>query len=159
MQVGIFEKDNRIGRIRVFFLLTAFSVFATGVLIYSLFRNADLVIYKLLKKPDFLIGLYLHFPVGNCLIDFAVYSVPDGLWLLSCILCLRALWLENTEVCGLYVFITCIVAAIFEVCQMFNVLPGTFDIFDLCAMGLAAFGEGVFYTSFLRRRIPYAYQS
>jgi hypothetical protein len=50
----------------------------------------------------------------------------------------------------LYIFIIRIGAMGFELFQMFGILSGTFDIFDLCAMVLAACGEGVFYTKFGR---------
>jgi hypothetical protein len=140
-------------------LCAAVGVLAVGVALYALFRNADLLVYAVFGKPDFVRGIYRQFPKGNRLIDFAVYSAPDGLWLASCLLCLRALWLENSKTCGVYMRAACVAAVGFELLQLCGALPGTFDVLDLLAMVLAAFGEGVFYTNFLRRRIRYAYQS
>jgi hypothetical protein len=140
-------------------IFAAFGVFFMGIIMYAFFRAPQLLVYNLTGKPGFLDGLYHPLPKDSWLLNFAVYSIPDGFWLLSCILCLRALWLENARACGLYIRMTWVLAMLFELCQLPGLIPGTFDLLDLCAMGLAAFGEGIFYISVLQRRIGYAYQS
>jgi hypothetical protein len=139
-------------------MFLAFTALIGGLLLYALFRNSDVLAYKILGKPIFLNGLYRTVPQKNYFYDFVVYSLPDGLWLLSGVLFIRCLWLEDTMTSSIYIFVICLCALVLEMCQMFHLFPGTFDILDLCAMALAVFGESVFYTNIFVRRIRYAYQ-
>jgi hypothetical protein len=143
-------------RLKIMFI--AFISLMVGILIYVFFRNNDVLAYRMLGKPIFLNELYRNVSQEIWFFDFIVYSLPDGLWLLSGILFIRALWLENTKTGNIYILAICVCAFVLEICQMFHLLFGTFDVLDICAMVLAVFGEGVFYKCYFSRRIRYAYQ-
>ncbi|MDR1787888.1 MAG: hypothetical protein LBR16_05495 [Treponema sp.] len=114
--------------------------------------------FSLVGTPAFLAEFYTPAAGGSALAAFCIYSLPDGLWLLSCILCIRALWLENPATATHYLYAVYVAALLLELLQYFHIIPGTFDFWDLFAMGFFAFVEGVVYM-FLQRRIRYAYQS
>jgi hypothetical protein len=140
---------------RIFLLIGAFAALLAGMLIYVLFRHSNLLVYKIAGKPSFLEKIY-HHPAQNRLMNILAYNIPDALWLLSGILFIRALWLDQDKKSGIYILIFCFLAILWELLQFFGILPGTFDVLDLLAMVSAAFGERVFYTYFVKRRINYA---
>jgi hypothetical protein len=144
-----------IPRIGIFF--AACVSLLSGVLIYALFRDSGLLIFTLTGKIPLWERLYRgrvnHAPLFNML----VYNVPDGLWLLSGIWCIRAVWLEQKTKAAVYIFLFCSLAMLLELLQFFSVIPGTFDVLDIITMVLTAFGESVVYTNFVQRRINYEY--
>ncbi|MDR2739415.1 MAG: hypothetical protein LBB68_06255, partial [Treponema sp.] len=76
--------------------------------------------------------------------------------LLSGILWLRALWPEPGIQGGVYIFIFCFLAILLEALQYLHAIPGTFDAADILTMLVTAFGESLWYTQFIHRRIRYA---
>ncbi|WP_244283448.1 hypothetical protein [Flavobacterium hercynium] len=68
---------------------------------------------------------------GN-LPDFILYSLPDGLWMFSYISLVLYLWKNEVRYENLFwIFIIPLIAIISELGQLFNIIPGTFDIIDL----------------------------
>jgi hypothetical protein len=124
----------------LFFLLT-------GMLVYFLFRNVDMLLF------DWFSGLKvfnrLYFPVdtkGNVVLSVLIYSVPDGLWLLSGILFIRAVWWGSRKISDVYALVFCLIAVLFEMFQLFEKIPGTFDMFDLILLVSIAFIEGLIFS-------------
>jgi hypothetical protein len=141
---------------RIALLCAACVSLLAGVLIYALFRNANLLVFALTGKIPLWEQLYRRGASGGLFFNILVYNAPDGLWLLSGILYIRALWLEQKTKARVYIFSLCFLALLFELLQCFGVMPGTFDVLDLIVMVLTAFGESVCYKHFMQRRFSYA---
>lgn len=74
--------------------------------------------------------------VRNSLYDIQIpmiikYCIPDGLWTLSYILLMDAIWSPNIKRQVLFCGIIPIVGGISEILQYFSVVKGTFDVVDL----------------------------
>ena len=67
-----------------------------------------------------------HFP------NWFLYSLPDGLWLFSYLSVLLAVWDNVISKHNIHWLLLVPMIAIFsEIGQLFEIVPGTFDIFDL----------------------------
>jgi len=107
-----------------------------GGLIYILFRTENLV-YNNWIQVDFSYFYVLNnIKYGGQLYDFLpvwfVYSLPDGLWIFSLNSFIILLW--NREVTlSLFVWLLAIIllAMCHELLQKFNIIRGTFDIYDM----------------------------
>ena len=82
-----------------------------------------------------------------------LFSLPDGLWFLSGLLFIRALWLTNAQWRNLYFGIFAAAAFVLEIGQNFSLMPGTFDALDILFMGIFAFMESVIFNLFVKRRM------
>jgi hypothetical protein len=129
---------------------------ALALLLYALFRNTNVLVFSVLGKPAVLERLSRRYAGDNPLGYILVYNVPGSLWLLSGILCLRALWLDQGAKGAAYVRVFWALALLCEALQWFDRVPGTFDPLDLSALALAALGKGASYTYFIQRRIKHA---
>ena len=105
-----------------------------GCLIYLLFRSKTLYIYLWCKS----LGLSalidkLRFAVLDWSVpDFIKYSLPDGLYCAAYLFIMDAIWHdEKNKVKYLLISIVPIITITSEMLQIFNVVPGTFDIMDL----------------------------
>jgi len=125
----------------VFFLLFAFTL-TSGFLIYFFFRNENLLVYKWLEflPANNNVIIFSH---PSFLTDFFCYNLPDGLWLLSCLLFLRAVWYKTPKYFLIYKLCFLIIAFLFEISQVFDCIAGTFDVFDLITMGSVALLESI----------------
>ncbi|MDR2080154.1 MAG: hypothetical protein LBP74_10595 [Treponema sp.] len=142
----------RIGRIRIRLLCAAVVFLLAGVLIYAFFRKSGLLIFHVTGKIPLWENLprrYAGRPWGNVL----CYNVPGGLWLLSGVLCIRTLWLGPGTRGDVYVSLFCALAVLLEALQYVRILPGTFDPADMFVLAATAFGERLWYTHFIYRRI------
>jgi hypothetical protein len=130
-------------------LLAIISLFA-GLVLYALFRNAHFIAYNWVGMPNVVHTAVLQHknPLGTIL----VYSVPDGLWLLSGIFLIRAVWCTNQKWCARYVRCFCAIGLLWEFLQAKGVTPGTFDVWDVTLLSAAAIIEGIVYTYGIKRR-------
>lgn len=107
-----------------------------GGLIYLLFRSEQHV----------LVRMTLNSFLGNVLAsvrtqtltwvisDWIIFSLPDGLWLLSYILTMKFIWKDNfNEVGFIFISIMPISALLLEFLQIIHICPGTFDFLDIVA--------------------------
>jgi hypothetical protein len=126
----------------------------SGIAIYVLFRNANMLLFEWFFKPAWLDAFYIPLDTkGNVVLSFLIYNVPDGLWLLSGILFMRALWWKNEKWRKVYVIVFCLIAILFEIVQLFDNAPGTFDIVDLVLLVSIAFVEGIMFKRFISRSL------
>ena len=135
--------SRRAGRY-VYFLLSAF-VLTAGVLLYYFLRNNNILIYQwfaILPKNNAIIP----FSHSSFLTDFLRYNLPDGLWLLSGLLFLRAVWHETPQTFLIYKLCFLVIAFLFELSQIADGITGTFDVFDLVTMGSIAVLDSVAHT-------------
>jgi glycopeptide antibiotics resistance protein len=74
------------------------------------------------------------------------------LWFVSGILLLRFIWFYRFKEQKVYVACFYGIGTIFEISQLSEKIPGTFDFLDLLFMGIGAFVEGLLYNIFVKRR-------
>jgi hypothetical protein len=142
----------KIQKIRYYYGFLSLLALLTGIVIYLLFRDvSSFLLFEWIKKPAF-IGSTLIELKPSVFFNILKFNVPDMLWFLSGILLLRFIWFDNQKIQNTYIFCFYGFAAIFETSQLFQNIPGTFDVFDLLFMGIVAFVEGLLYIKFTRRR-------
>jgi len=150
--ISVREKDGGYSectkKIRRIFLFFSFFSLVSGVLCYMLFRNSDLLINDIFGIQFINIIVLDNF----IFIDFIRYNFPDGLWMLSGILLLRSIWVNNQKTSQIYVCVFVLFAFLFETSQNFNIIPGTFDVLDLITMGIIALFEQIIYKINFRRK-------
>ncbi len=107
-----------------------------GGLIYILFRQDTLKMFSWFDNINVsaaiselrlcTVPLSGHFP------NWFLYSLPDGLWLFSYLSVLLAVWDNVISKHNIHWLLLVPMVAIFsEIGQLFEIVPGTFDIFDL----------------------------
>ena len=140
--------------LRRIYLIAAGLSFLTGTAIYILYRNANLLIWKFFLREDFWDRFAINVDLKEgILLPLFVYHGSDGLWLLSGILLIRAIWLVQEKIALLYITAFCLVAVFFEICQLLKIVPGTFDILDILTYLGVASVECIFFHLFIIRRI------
>ena len=109
-------------------LFLSFLSILTGGGVYLLFRNRALFMFYWF---GFSYKSVLEVSGGSPLTNFAVYSLPDGLWLFSCIIIIGVIW--ESVPCLFYIYsipvIVCSIAM--EFLQIKNVVHGTYDPVDV----------------------------
>ena len=134
--------DFKQGKLRYVYFLLSVLTLITGFLLYYFFRNSNTLVYKwfdfLPKNNNF-----VTFSNSSFLTNFFCYNLPDGLWVLSGLLFLRAVWHERPKTFLIYKVCFLFIAFSFEISQIFNGIAGTFDILDLLTMGSFALLEGI----------------
>ena len=111
-------------------MLTMASVaLLSGGVIYLLFRPDSLYMFKWFTALKSLKHVFVQLPHVD-LPDIMVYSLPDGLWLLSYILIIGIIWDFQTKKCIAFLALMPFFSLFHELLQWLN-LFGTFDIYDL----------------------------
>jgi hypothetical protein len=132
-----------------FYGLASLVSLVIGMGIYLLFRNTNMLLFEWIPKLEFLKNVYI--PIKKSFISsIFLYNLPDALWFLSGILLLRFVWFGNKKWQGIYIFCFYGIAVIFEISQLLNNIPGTFDLLDLLFIGITAFVEGLLYKFFFK---------
>jgi len=127
-------------------------VFIGGTAIYAFFRNINnMILFRFLPKPSFLGSLYIPIKTDSILFYMFIYNLTYGLWCLSGLLLVRAIWLHNTKWRVIYggIFITVVMS--YVLLKIPGIIPGTFDVLDLIFMGFFAFLESIIFNMFIRR--------
>jgi hypothetical protein len=140
-------------RIRILCCVTGFATLFSGIAIYVFFRNHDMVLFHLISKPTFLNTLFISVKSDSIANSVLLFNLPDGLWFLSGLLFIRALWLTNAKWRTLYFGIFAAAALALEIGQIFPIVPGTFDALDVLVMGIFAFMEISIFNLFIKRRM------
>ena len=107
--------------------------FAFGGCIYIAFRSTSLRMFGWFDDLGLheIIMSVRSFTSDIQLPEMIRYCIPDGLWTLSYILFMDAIWNPDLKRQILFGSIIPIVGGISEVLQYFNVLSGTFDVVDI----------------------------
>ncbi|MCL2193739.1 MAG: hypothetical protein FWB78_10125 [Treponema sp.] len=140
--------------IKLLYSFAALVAFVGGLAIYALFRNTDnMVLFRYFPRPLFLDTL--HIPIGT---DtpwgyLFAFNLPHGLWCLSALLVIRAVWLTNVKWRAVYAGVFLVAASLAEIVQLSANVPGTFDLGDLASYGIAAFVESLAYNKITKRRV------
>lgn len=107
-----------------------FSPILFGMTVYALFRNIPFI--DPTRKVFPLLDLSFPFP-------WVIFNLPDGLWFYALLSSLIIIWGGNSsrQLVAWIVFAISI-SFILELCQGFNLIPGTFDVKDLIANCIAS---------------------
>ena len=140
-------------RLKLSYCFAAFLVFLGGAAIYVFFRNHDVLLFQVFPKPLFLETLRFPVRTNNILMSMFLFNLPDGLWFLSGLLIIRAVWLANHKWRAVYACLFAFIALFMEILQIFENIPGTFDVLDIVFMAFFGFAENVIYNIFAKRRI------
>lgn len=111
----------------------ALILFSIGGLIYIIFRSETIRMFTWADN----LGLgncvsRLRFYYGDIYVsDFIKYSVPDGLWLLAYLLIIDIIWNESNIFKRLFIYALPIIAISSEFMQLFGIVHGIFDFYDL----------------------------
>lgn len=103
-------------------------------MIYLLYRCTDVYMFQPLKTygvMDYLLEIR-KYVATDCLPDWFLYSLPDGLWLYSYMLFVRVIWYGNNSAFKLFFLaLMPIMAFALEGLQFIHCFPGTGDIVDI----------------------------
>jgi len=151
--IALVDKNSDVKKLKTVYFIAALVFFLGGIAIYAFFRNLNMVLFRFFPKPLFLDTLFIPLKTDSILMRLFLFNLPDGLWFLSGLLLIRALWLENTGWGNVYRGIFCAAALVIELTQSFENVPGTFDLLDLLFMGIFAFLESIIFNSFVKRSL------
>jgi hypothetical protein len=111
------------GSVRAYLLLVV-SPLAFGSAIYLMFRDSNILAFRLFDVLG--ISLPNRFDPGR-LANPVACSLPDGLWVFAFASWMRLIWSQHWFWCNL----PCCIALGSEIGQLFQVVPGTFDVLDV----------------------------
>jgi hypothetical protein len=139
--------------IRAFYGLLSLFTLITGIAIYLLFRDLNnIILFTWIPKPEFIKTILAPLK-PSIYSDILRYHLPDMLWFVSAILFLRFLWFYKTKEQTVYILCFYGIGLVFEISQLSEKIPGTFDWLDLLFLSIGAFVEGLLYKKFILRRI------
>ena len=107
-----------------------------GGFIYILFRQDTLKMFSWFDNINLSTAIselrLLTAPFSGHFPNWFLYSLPDGLWLFSYLSVLLVVWDNVISKHNIHWLLLVPMVAIFsEIGQLFEIVPGTFDIFDL----------------------------
>ena len=106
------------------------SLFCGGC-IYLLFRSETLLMFKWadsLQLKESILHVRQQFILFQ-VPEIFIYALPDGLWSLSYILFMEALWLGDKK-SWIYASVVPAIGFLSEFFQLLGIIQGTFDIWD-----------------------------
>lgn len=111
-----------------------------GGLVYIIFRSESLLMFQWFQE----IGIMEY--VERLRLEFGHYNIhewvkdcmPAGLWLFSYLFIIDAVWWkEKTVTYKIFLGLLPVLASGSEIMQYYRLLPGTFDIMDICSYFVA----------------------
>jgi len=148
------NRNQKINRIKLTYFVSAFAALLAGIAIYAIFRNINnMIVFQFFPKPKFLNSLYFQVNTDVLWIYLFVYNLPHGLWCLSILLIIRAIWMHNNTWRIFYSVSFIAAAIVLEIAQFLEIVPGIFDMLDLASYGFSAFIESIIFNLFTKRRI------
>lgn len=108
--------------------------FLAGGLIYLMFREEHLLMFdwfRAIGLSDFVLQLKNYGRSFGSIPDWIRFSLPDGLWVLSYVLAMSALWNFDIKSHWGKIGVIPVIAIISEYLQYFGVIGGGFDTRDL----------------------------
>ena len=118
-----------------------------GAFIYVCFRSANLLMFKwfsYLKFDYAVVQLRSRFNKLIILPEWALYSLPDCLWIFSFTTLILFIWGNTITKKNIYwISFIPLFAIISELFQLINIIRGTFDVNDILAY-IIGFGMSIF---------------
>jgi hypothetical protein len=146
--------DKRITRLKLKYYIAAFVSLFIGIGIYAFFSDtSNFLLFRFFPKISFLCTPYMPLKQDSIWAYMLLYNLSDGLWCLSALLLIRAIWLADALWNVIYSCIFIVIALAFEIAQLAGVIHGTFDALDLIFISLFAFMESIIFYLCIRRRI------
>lgn len=107
-----------------------------GGLIYISFRTKSLAMFQWFESISLDTAITsirsITMPLEPNLPDWFLFSFPDGLWIFSYISLMLWLWKNDRNPTTIFwIFLLPSIAIVSEVGQLFQLLPGTFDLVDI----------------------------
>lgn len=122
-----------------------------GGIIYVLFRSTKLLMFRwfeFIGIMPFILHLRIHHVI---LPGWVLYSLPDALWVYSLSLFIGILWYNGDKGRLWIIFLFSLACGAGAECaQYFHLIPGCFDLIDLCFQILATF-TAILYIHFIRK--------
>lgn len=119
---------------RIWKFLIAIIVLTFGGLIYVVFRSEELLMFdwfNTLELNGVVVKLREEYGHNN-LWEWVNYNMPAGLWLFSYMFIIDSIWEDNNNpIYKCFIVILPVFAITSELLQFINILPGTFDIWDV----------------------------
>jgi len=120
---------------RKLIFLSILSIVFGGV-IYIAFRSSSIILFKWIDYIVFtdLVENFrqITLPYTECLPDWFLYCLPDGLWMFSYSSIVLVIWKQRiTKYSLLWLLSLPIISIMFEVLQYYDYFQGTFDILDI----------------------------
>ncbi|MBK9103729.1 MAG: hypothetical protein IPL92_03985 [Saprospiraceae bacterium] len=106
--------------------------------IYLFYRETSNILYQVFASTDVSNAIDSLRSITPPLPPWLIYSLPDGLWMLSfCILILTIWGFQRSREAIAWIIITLAIGGFLEFSQALNILPGHFDWSDLAIMLIA----------------------
>lgn len=128
-------------------ILLSIIIFFVGGIIYLAFRSESLLMFTWAKKlglesqiEHLRIIMQPYYPSS----EWMLFSLPDGLWVLSYVIMMSAVWKFQIREHWILIGLIPAIAICSELLQAIGVFPGTFDVSDLLTY-IGSFLIGVFY--------------
>jgi hypothetical protein len=119
-------------KIKIFNMLLALFPLFIGGLIYICFRNEDILFFSWMRFLNINYSLLRQIELKNNIISsYIVFSLPNGLWVLSGLLLLKVFLENEKRLLAIYSIIFIMVSILYEISQLIDIIPGTFDIADI----------------------------
>jgi len=139
-------------QLKLMYCFAAFFSFLSGIAIYVFFRSHNLVLFQFIPQPPFLSSLRVPLRTDTILGYLFTFNLPHGLWCLSGLFVIRAIWLTNIKWRAVYGGLFLVAISSLEISQLSEKRYGTFDALDLVFYGVSAFAESVIFNMFTRRK-------
>ena len=122
--------------------LSSLSLLIAGS-IYILFRTESLILFEWFQWLQLMPAMAelrtFSMPWASQLPEWVVFSLPDGLWLLSFLLFVRVVWADASKrAMWVWSGVGMTISFGHELAQALGVVPGTFDWVDLLAYLVAS---------------------
>jgi hypothetical protein len=151
---GFLDEKESMKRLKLAYCIAAIAVILGGMAIYVFFRdNKNMLLFHFFPKLAFMGSLYFPVKVNTIWSNMFLFNLPYGLWCLSGLLFIRAIWLSNTKWVTIYSFAYLVMVMSFVFLKLPGIIPGTFDALDLVFPVSFAFMESLFFYVFVRRKI------
>jgi hypothetical protein len=117
--------------------ITAVLPLLLGGLIYICFREKNILFFSWLQYFNINDYLFQNIYTGNNIIlKYFIYSLPNGLWILSGLLILKLFLKNEYFLLSIYSIVFIVISFIIEIGQLFKFVRGTFDILDIITIAL-----------------------
>lgn len=121
-------------------VIISFLILLLGGMIYVIYRDRSLLMFDWFNSIGIgnAVNWLRNLFQGEGIYDWIKYSLPDGLWVLSYMLIVDAIWDgHNNAISNTFLWGLPIVAVLSEFLQYFGILPGVFDWMDVASYMLA----------------------
>ena len=151
---NLLRGESNIRRLKQAYYITAIAALFSGMAIYIFFRDTkNMLLFHYLPRWSFLNTLHSPIESNSIWTDMFIFNFPYGLWCLSGLLLIRAIWLTEKNWRNIYRIVYIAIVMTYVLLKLPGITPGTFDVLDLVFMGLFAFVESIIFNIFVRRRI------